>query len=190
MPASKWHLNTEYYKFPFFQEFPLSIFSSLPPSLPCTKPERTRGKRAPESQVSLARVADMALRIASSVAQHAVAASLWATREYSVLPSWVAGAGIKGATTTSPRRRKFGLLSGAALVWLATLVGVSSVAWLIYNHTANVLPKPVSEDAAGKDGFSEERALRHVKFLADLGPRPIGSSALRHGVQVIPSLWV
>jgi hypothetical protein len=134
----------------------------------------------------------MPLRIASSVAQHGVAASLWATREYSVLPSWVAGAGIKGATTTTtPRRRKFGLLSGpAALVWLATLVGVSSVAWLIYNHTANVLPKPVSEDAAGKDGFSEERALRHVKFLTDLGPRPVGSSALHHGVQVIPSLWV
>ncbi len=147
----------------------------------------------------LARVADMALRIARSVAKHGVAASLWATREYSVLPSWVAAeAGIKGATTTtttttSPRRRrKFGLLvNGAALVWLATLVGVSSVAWLIYNHTANVLPTPVSEDAAGKDGFSEERALRHVKFLTDLGPRPVASTALHQAVQVIiPSLWV
>jgi hypothetical protein len=149
------------------------------------------GKRAPESRVSLARVADMPLRIASSVAQHGVAASLWATREYNILPSWVAGAGIKGATTTTtPRRRKFGLQSGAALVWLATLVGVSSVAWLIYYHTANVLPTPVSEDAAGKDGFSEERALRHVKCLTDLGPRPVGSIALQRGVQVIPSLWV
>jgi hypothetical protein len=136
----------------------------------------------------------MPLRIASSVAQHGVDASLWATREYSVLPSWVAGAGIKGATITttiSPRRRKFGLLSsGAALVWLATLVGVLSVAWLIYYHTANVLPKAVSEDAAGKDGFSEELALRHVKFLTDLGPRPVSSSALHHAVQVILSLWL
>jgi hypothetical protein len=132
----------------------------------------------------------MPVRIASSVVQHGVAASLWATREYSILPSWVAGAGIKGATTTTPRRRKFGLLSGAALVWLATLVGALSVAWLIYYHTANVLPTPVSEDAAGKDGFSEERALRHVKFLTDLGPRPVSSSALHQGVQVIPSLWL
>jgi hypothetical protein len=48
----------------------------------------------------------------------------------------------------------------------------------------------VSEDAAGKDGFSEERALRHVKFLTDLGPRPVSSSALHQGVQVIPSLWL
>jgi hypothetical protein len=72
----------------------------------------------------------------------------------------------------------------AALDWLAMLVGVTYVAWLVYYYTADVLPNPLSEAVAGKRGFSEERAYRHVRKLSELGPHPVGSDALQRGVQV------
>jgi hypothetical protein len=60
---------------------------------------------------------------------------------------------------------------------LAMLFGVTY-------YTADVLPNPLSEAAAGKRGFSEERAYRHVRKLSELGPHPVGSDALQRGVQV------
>jgi hypothetical protein len=76
----------------------------------------------------------------------------------------------------------------AALDWLAMLVVVTYVAWIVYYYTADVLPNPLSEAVAGKRGFSEERAYRHVRKLSELGPHPVGSDALQRGVQVSISL--
>jgi hypothetical protein len=72
----------------------------------------------------------------------------------------------------------------AALDWLAMLVGVTYVAWIVNYYTGDVLPNPLSEAVAGKRGFSEERAYRHVRKLSELGPHPVGSDALQRGVQV------
>jgi hypothetical protein len=100
-----------------------------------------------------------------------------------VATSEAAGRAAAVVASSEPTRTRIGP-KRAALDWLAMLVGVTYVAWILYYYTADVLPKPLSEAVAGKRGFSEERAYRHVRKLSELGPHPVGSDALQRGVQV------
>jgi hypothetical protein len=46
---------------------------------------------------------------------------------------------------------------------------------------------PLDAEQAGKRGFSEALALKHVKYLTGLGPHPVGSDPLDHAIQVVHS---
>lgn len=47
------------------------------------------------------------------------------------------------------------------------------------------MPPPLTADQAGKRGFSEFEAIKHVKALTELGPHPVGSDALDRALQVV-----
>lgn len=72
----------------------------------------------------------------------------------------------------------------AAAQWLSMLGSLMFFMWLLCRYQTEVLPWPVSEKAAGVRGFSEQRALRHVKSLTAFGPHPVGSEPLHSAVQV------
>ncbi|KAJ4846680.1 hypothetical protein Tsubulata_019727 [Turnera subulata] len=46
------------------------------------------------------------------------------------------------------------------------------------NYQFESLPAPLTADQAGKRGFSEVEALKHVVALTQLGPHPVGSDSL------------
>ncbi|KAF3958654.1 hypothetical protein CMV_016457 [Castanea mollissima] len=50
--------------------------------------------------------------------------------------------------------------------------------WSVYQHQFQNLPAPLTAEKAGKRGFSEIEALKHVQALTDLGPHSVGSDAL------------
>ena len=80
----------------------------------------------------------------------------------------------------------------AAAQWLSMLGSLMFFMWLLCRYQTEVLPWPVSEKAAGVRGFSEQRALRHVKVLTAFGPHPVGSQPLHSAVQVpcLTLTWV
>uniref|UniRef100_A0A453CHA3 Uncharacterized protein n=1 Tax=Aegilops tauschii subsp. strangulata TaxID=200361 RepID=A0A453CHA3_AEGTS len=55
--------------------------------------------------------------------------------------------------------------------------------WSVYRMQFANLPLPLGAEQAGKRGFSEASALKHVKYLTGLGPHPVGSDALDLAVQ-------
>lgn len=56
--------------------------------------------------------------------------------------------------------------------------------WGVYHYQFEVLPEPLSAEDAGETGFSEVAAMKHVKALSELGPHPLGSTALDTALQV------
>ncbi|KAE8814431.1 endoplasmic reticulum metallopeptidase 1 [Hordeum vulgare] len=57
--------------------------------------------------------------------------------------------------------------------------------WSVYRMQFANLPLPLNAEQAGKRGFSEASALKHVKYLTSLGPHPVGSDALDLAVQYV-----
>ncbi|OAE27479.1 hypothetical protein AXG93_3911s1620 [Marchantia polymorpha subsp. ruderalis] len=72
---------------------------------------------------------------------------------------------------------------GAAFEWLLMLVLVGYAAWVTYYFQVEQLPPPLSGIGAGIPGFAEERAYEHVFALSNLGPHPVGTSALDDAIQ-------
>lgn len=75
----------------------------------------------------------------------------------------------------------------AAVLWAALLIIILQASWFVYYFQCLKLPRPVSAVDAGKRGFSEERAYKHVKVLENLGPHPVGSEALDRAVAYVLS---
>ncbi|KAJ7560996.1 hypothetical protein O6H91_03G009900 [Diphasiastrum complanatum] len=73
----------------------------------------------------------------------------------------------------------------AALNWTALLLAFMNAFWLAYHYQAVRLPAPVSAVEAGRRGFSEQRAFRHVRALTNFGPHPVGSSSLDLAVEYV-----
>ncbi|KAL6977245.1 hypothetical protein U1Q18_026041 [Sarracenia purpurea var. burkii] len=66
----------------------------------------------------------------------------------------------------------------SANVIFALFVLVINGCWAVYHYQFESMPVPLTADQAGKRGFSEEEAMKHVKALIKLGPHPVGSDAL------------
>jgi len=70
-------------------------------------------------------------------------------------------------------------------VWLSVLILITYSSWVVYNYQLGNLPKPLTEKQAGKRGFSEIEAIKHVKALTQFGPHPVSSDALVHALEVL-----
>lgn len=77
----------------------------------------------------------------------------------------------------SAKRSGFGLV----IVFLAAIYA----AWDVYYYQYQNLPPPLTAEQAGKRGFSEVEAMKHVKALTDFGPHPVGSDVLDEAIQVL-----
>lgn len=69
-------------------------------------------------------------------------------------------------------------------VILALFVLIIQGSWAVHHYQFEILPQSLTAEQAGKRGFSEEEALKHVKALTEFGPHPVGSDALDHALQV------
>jgi hypothetical protein len=61
--------------------------------------------------------------------------------------------------------------------------------WGVYHYQFESLPVPLTADQAGKRGFAEFSALKHVKALTQLGPHPLGFDAITLAQQVLTSYF-
>uniref|UniRef100_A0A2P2KJY6 Vacuolar membrane protease n=1 Tax=Rhizophora mucronata TaxID=61149 RepID=A0A2P2KJY6_RHIMU len=73
--------------------------------------------------------------------------------------------------------------SGSAWLLFFGLMMYSS--WAVYQYQFQKLPAPLTAEQAGKRGFSEVEAMKHVKALTELGPHPVGSDALDLALQYV-----
>lgn len=69
-------------------------------------------------------------------------------------------------------------------VWLALFLIITYCCLAIYNYQFQNMPVPLTAEQAGKRGFSETEAFKHVKALTEVGPHPVGSEALNQALQV------
>lgn len=72
-------------------------------------------------------------------------------------------------------------------VILALFVLIIQGSWAVHHYQFEIMPQPLTAEQAGKRGFSEEEALKHVKALTELGPHPVGSDVLDHALQYVLS---
>ncbi|OMO81313.1 endoplasmic reticulum metallopeptidase 1 [Corchorus olitorius] len=72
----------------------------------------------------------------------------------------------------------------SGFVWLTLFVMIVYSSWTVHHYQFENLPVPLTAEQAGKRGFSEEEAMKHVKALIELGPHPVGSDALDLAIQV------
>ncbi|CAO2839785.1 unnamed protein product [Amaranthus hypochondriacus] len=82
-----------------------------------------------------------------------------------------------GTRLRSANRSSYVMLTVCALIAYCTLS--------LYQYQHEALPVPLSPEHAGKRGFSEIEAMKHVKALAKLGPHPVGSDALERALQYV-----
>ncbi|KMS95274.1 hypothetical protein BVRB_009830 [Beta vulgaris subsp. vulgaris] len=73
--------------------------------------------------------------------------------------------------------------SSSAMLTLCALI--MYCCWSVYHYQYENLPLPQSAEQAGKRGFSEIEAMKHVNALAELGPHSVGSDALDLAVQYV-----
>lgn len=69
-------------------------------------------------------------------------------------------------------------------VWLTLFLAIVYGSWSVYEYQFESLPLPLTAEQAGKRGFSEFEALKHVKALTELGPHSLGSDALHLALEV------
>jgi len=74
-----------------------------------------------------------------------------------------------------------------AYLLLGLLIIFLHGSWSVYQIQFGSLPLPLDAEQAGKRGFSEASALKHVKYLTGLGPHPVGSDSLDRAIQVVHS---
>lgn len=72
----------------------------------------------------------------------------------------------------------------STFLWFTLLVLFIYGARAAYHLQSESLPVPLTAEQAGKRGFSEASAMKHVKYLASLGPHPVGSDPLDLAIQV------
>ena len=72
----------------------------------------------------------------------------------------------------------------SSYVWLTLFVLITYGCSALYSQQFGNLPEPLTAEQAGKRGFSEIEALKHVKALTQLGPHPVASQALDSALQV------
>ncbi|KAL0538573.1 hypothetical protein IC582_022721 [Cucumis melo] len=70
-------------------------------------------------------------------------------------------------------------------VWLSLLLFTIYGFRAVYQQQFEKLPIPLGAEKAGKRGFSEAEALKHVKALTSLGPHPVGSDALDFALEYV-----
>lgn len=68
---------------------------------------------------------------------------------------------------------------------LALFGVVTYCSWEVYRYQFESLPAPLTAEQAGKRGFSEVEAMKHVKALTDVGPHPVRSDALDEAIQYV-----
>jgi len=89
---------------------------------------------------------------------------------------------VRVQSQSGPRR--------SPLVWLTLFALITYSSWAVYQYQYENLPPPLTAEEAGKRGFSEVEALKHVKALTQLGPHSVGSEALDLALQVLPPKYV
>ncbi|XP_050210391.1 uncharacterized protein LOC126660769 [Mercurialis annua] len=95
------------------------------------------------------------------------------------------------STSTEQPISSTGLISGSNTrrrsksVWLILFSLLIYSSWGVYNYQFQNLPVPLTLEQAGKRGFSEVEALKHVRALTQLGPHPVGSTALDSALQYV-----
>jgi hypothetical protein len=72
----------------------------------------------------------------------------------------------------------------STFLWFALLVLFINGAWAVYHIQSESLPVPLTAQQAGKRGFAEASAMKHVKYLTGLGPHPVGSDSLDLAIEV------
>ncbi|PRQ58809.1 putative peptidase M28 [Rosa chinensis] len=70
-------------------------------------------------------------------------------------------------------------------VWLTLFAAITYSCWGVYHYQFESLPAPLTPDQAGKRGFSEFSARKHVKVLTQLGPHPVASEAITLAQQYV-----
>lgn len=85
---------------------------------------------------------------------------------------------VKGSVRVENRTRR------SPVVWLTLFVLIIYSSYAVYQYQFESMPLPLTAEQAGKRGFSEVEALKHVKALTQLGPHPVGSNALNLALQV------
>ncbi|XP_054814266.1 uncharacterized protein LOC129314846 [Prosopis cineraria] len=73
----------------------------------------------------------------------------------------------------------------SSYVWLTLFVIITYCCSTIYRYQFENMPVPLTAEQAGKRGFSEVEAMKHVKALTELGPHPIASKALDTALQYV-----
>ncbi|XVE99313.1 hypothetical protein REPUB_Repub03eG0187600 [Reevesia pubescens] len=73
----------------------------------------------------------------------------------------------------------------SGFVWLTLFVMIVYSSWAVHHYQFDSLPVPLTAEQAGKRGFSEVEAMKHVKALTELGPHPLGSDALDLALQYV-----
>ncbi|WZZ26480.1 hypothetical protein YC2023_009881 [Brassica napus] len=69
--------------------------------------------------------------------------------------------------------------------WFSVLILIIYSSWAVYNHQHGNLPRPLTAKQAGKRGFSEIQAMKHVTALTQFGPHPVSSDALLHALEYV-----
>ncbi|KAH7520932.1 hypothetical protein FEM48_Zijuj08G0198200 [Ziziphus jujuba var. spinosa] len=71
------------------------------------------------------------------------------------------------------------------IVCLTFFLAIIYGSWTVHHYQFESLPLPLTAEQAGKRGFSEVEALKHVKALTELGPHSVGSDALHLALQYV-----
>jgi hypothetical protein len=69
-------------------------------------------------------------------------------------------------------------------VWIILSAVIIYSCYSVHYYQFENLPSPLTAEQAGKRGFSEIQAIKHVKALTDFGPHPVGSDSLDLALQV------
>ncbi|CAI0411825.1 unnamed protein product [Linum tenue] len=73
----------------------------------------------------------------------------------------------------------------SGFVWLVLFGLLMYSSWAVYEYQYESLPPPLTAAQAGKRGFSEVEAMKHVRALTQLGPHPVASDALDRALQYV-----
>ncbi|KAB2047125.1 hypothetical protein E1A91_A13G023600v1 [Gossypium mustelinum] len=73
----------------------------------------------------------------------------------------------------------------SGFTWLTLFAVIVYSSWAVYQYQYENLPVPLTAEQAGKRGFSEVAAMKHVKALTELGPHTIGSDAIELALQYV-----
>ncbi|KAI4351377.1 hypothetical protein L6164_005747 [Bauhinia variegata] len=73
----------------------------------------------------------------------------------------------------------------SSFVWLTLFLIITYCCSSIYRYQFENLPLPLTAQEAGKRGFSEIEAIKHVKALTQLGPHYVGSELLDLALQYV-----